>query len=65
MRGEIPKLSIAFLAYSGNPSERRAMINGEMLKQGDMLAPGLSLEEIAPDGVILGYKGYRFRRGVR
>jgi general secretion pathway protein B len=41
------------------------MINETMLRQGDSIAPGLRLEQITPDGVVLGYKGYRFQRGVR
>jgi general secretion pathway protein B len=62
---EIPSIAISFHAYSSNPKERRVMITGDMLVQGEALAPGLSLDEITPDGVILGYKGYRFHQGVR
>jgi general secretion pathway protein B len=62
---EIPGISISFHAYSSSPKDRHVMINGAMVGQGESLAPGLSLEEITPDGVILGYKGYRFHRGVR
>jgi general secretion pathway protein B len=62
---EIPGISISFHAYSSKPKDRHVMINGSMAGQGEILAPGLSLDEITPDGVILGYKGYRFRRGVR
>jgi hypothetical protein len=29
------------------------------------VVPGLELEEITPDGMIFGYKGYRFHRGVK
>jgi general secretion pathway protein B len=62
---EIPNISISFHAYSSNPRDRRVMINGAMSGQGELLAPGLSLEQITPDGVILDYKGYRFHQGVR
>jgi len=41
------------------------MINGNMAVQGELLAPGLSLEQITPDGVILDYKEFRFHQGVR
>jgi general secretion pathway protein B len=61
----IPNISISFHAYSSSPKDRHVMINGAMLGQGDLLAPGLSLDEVTPDGVILGYKGYRIHRGVR
>lgn len=62
---EIPNIAISFHAYSSNPRERRVMINGDMVVQGEPLAAGLSLEQITPDGVILGYKEYRFHQGVR
>jgi general secretion pathway protein B len=62
---EIPAITLSFHAYSSNPKERRVMINGNIVGQGEQLAPGLSVEQITPDGVILGYKGYRFQRGVR
>ena len=62
---DIPNIAISFHAYSNNPKERRVMINGDMVVQGELLAPGLILEQITPDGVILGFKGYRFHQGVR
>jgi general secretion pathway protein B len=65
IRQDIPSLSISFHFYSASPRERRVMIDDAMLRQGDSVAPGLRLEQITPDGVILGYKGYRFQRGVR
>jgi len=62
---EIPQMSISVHAYSGAPKERLLGINDRMLREGDYVAPGLLLEQITPDGVIMSYKGYRFRRGVR
>jgi len=65
LQSEIPPLTIAFHAYATRPADRRVMINGEMLRQGETLASGLRVDEITPDGVILGYKGFRFRHNVR
>ena len=62
---EIPVMSIALHAYAAAPGDRMVMINDRMLRQGDTLAAGLRLEQITPDGLILGYKGYRFFRSVR
>ena len=62
---EIPKMSISVHAYSGAPKERLVGINDRVLREGDYLVPGLILEQITLDGVIMSYKGYRFRRGVR
>jgi hypothetical protein len=36
-----------------------------MLREGDYVVPGLKLEQITPEGMILSYKGYSFRRGVK
>jgi general secretion pathway protein B len=65
IRQEIPNITISFHVYSSNPTERRVMINNELLRQGENLPPGLRVEQITPDGVIISYKGYRFQRGVR
>jgi general secretion pathway protein B len=65
IRREIPGIAIMFHAYSSAPGERRVMINGNMAKEGETLADGLGLQQITPDGVILVYKGYRFRHAVR
>ena len=62
---ELPALSISVHAYSSNVADRMVGINGHLLHEGDAVAPGLTLEQITPAGMILSYKGYIFRRGVR
>jgi general secretion pathway protein B len=62
---ELPPMTISFHAYSGNSRDRLVGINNRMLREGDDVAPGLKLEQITPEGMILGYKGYSFRRGVK
>lgn len=62
---EIPRLSISLHSYASNPRDRFVMINNTMLRQGEFLAPGLRLEQITLDGVIISYQGYRFHHGVR
>lgn len=59
IRQEIPSLTISLHGYSSDPAERMVMINGRLLREGDDLAAGLRLEQVTPDGAILGYKGYR------
>ena len=58
-------MTISVHAYSGNPGDRLVSINNRMLREGDSVAPGLRLEQITPDGMIFGYRGYSFRRGVK
>jgi general secretion pathway protein B len=62
---ELPAMSITVHAYSSRPAERLVGINDRLLHEGDDVAPGLKLEQITPEGMILSYKGYNFRRGVR
>jgi general secretion pathway protein B len=62
---DIPKLAILFHLYSRNPKERLVGINDRTLHEGDTVAPGLVVDEITPDGMVLSYKGYRFLHGTR
>lgn len=61
---ELAPMSISVHAYSDKAGERLVGINNRLLHEGAEVAPGLKLEQITPDGMILSYKGYRFRRGV-
>jgi len=62
---ELPAMTISVHAYSANSRDRMVSINNRMLREGADVAPGLKLEQITPDGMVFGYKGYRFRRGVK
>jgi general secretion pathway protein B len=65
LQQELPPMTISVHAYSGNPGDRLVGINNRMLREGDYVVPGLKLEQITPDGMVFGYKGYSFRRGVK
>ena len=65
IRDEMPKMTITVHAYSREPKDRLVGINDRVLHEGESPAPGLTLEQITPDGMIMSYKGYRFQRGVR
>jgi general secretion pathway protein B len=62
---ELPAMTISVHAYSGNPANRLVGINNRILREGEYVVPDLKLEQITPDGMIFGYKGYSFRRGVK
>jgi general secretion pathway protein B len=62
---ELPAMTISFHVYSGDSEKRLVGINNRMLREGEHVVPGLKLEQITPDGMIFGYKGYSFRRGVK
>jgi general secretion pathway protein B len=61
---ELPPMSISVHAYSAKAADRLVGINNRLLHEGAEVAPGLKLEQITPEGMVLSYKGYRFRRGV-
>ena len=65
LREEVSKITVSVHAYSNTPEKRLVGIGRRILHEGDYVMPGLKLEEITPDGMILGYKGYRVRRGVK
>ncbi len=65
IRQEIPEMQIQLHSYYSKSANSIVSINSRMMKEGESLAPGLKLEQITADGVILGYKGYRFRLGIR
>lgn len=61
----MPNIVITVHAYAPDPRERLAGINGRLLREGQEVAPGLKLEGITEEGVILNFRGRRFRRAVR
>ena len=58
---QIPALTIGGYIYSTNKADRSVLINKRLLRDGDEIAPGLTLERMTPSGMILNYKGYRYR----
>ncbi len=64
IRQELPEMAVALHAYSQKPRDRLVSINNTLLREGDTAAPGVRLEEITPEGMVLSYKGFRFHRGV-
>ncbi len=65
VRKTLPDFSIAAFLFSEDPSLRMVRINGRMLREGEDLSPGLRLEEITRDGVIMRLQDYRFSVPVR
>ncbi len=57
---EMPDISISGHIYSDSPSARMVNINGNIRREGDMLASDMKLIEITDSGVILSYKDFRF-----
>jgi general secretion pathway protein B len=64
VRQALPPMQILLHQYSPRPRNRFVTINNQTLQEGESVAPGLTLEQITPDGMVLSFMGYRFRRGV-
>lgn len=58
---EIPPLVIGGYLYSSNPADRTVLINNRLLREGSDVAPGLVLERLTQNGMVLSYRGYRYR----
>ena len=64
VRNSLPAFKVSGHAYSHDPALRVTRINDQILQEGHSLAPGLKVEEIIPDGVVMSYQGYRFEVGI-
>jgi general secretion pathway protein B len=64
IRQELANITVAVHMYSAKPADRFVGVNDRAVREGEELNPGLKLEKITYDGMILSYKGYRFRKGL-
>ncbi len=60
-RKNIPKLKIAVHVYAPEEAGRFVIVDRKKYWEGDDLAPGVFLEAIVPDGLVLAYDGQQFK----
>ena len=60
VRTQLPSLKVTGATHSSNPLYRMAIVNGQVLHEGDPAGPGLLLEKIEPGRTIWSFKGYRY-----
>ncbi len=58
-RAEFPAMTIEVHVWDSEPGRRFVMVNGHRYREGDTLAAGPRLDEIAQDGLVLDYRGSR------
>lgn len=58
---EPPKLSISGFANSDDTRARFAVIDNRIVREGEAFAPDLRLVQVGDDGVVVEYKGRRYR----
>lgn len=61
LQAKIPHLKFAGHTYSKKSSQRIIIINGKILREGDMIAPSTYLKEITWEGVTIESNSIRFR----
>ncbi|MCP4339438.1 MAG: general secretion pathway protein GspB [Desulfobulbaceae bacterium] len=61
MRAKLPALKFAGHTYSENPYQRMIIINGKILREGDMIDSNTRLAEINWEGVTIDFSGIRFQ----
>lgn len=61
VRSAIPRLVVGGAMYSESAANRMLIVNGQLFRENDELAPGLVLEQIALKSAVLRYRNYRFR----
>jgi general secretion pathway protein B len=65
LRKEVAEsVNVSGFSFSADNDEGMVIINDRVRRAGDEIATGMKLETILPDGIILNYKGYRFRTGM-
>ena len=58
-RRELPALSVGGAIWSETPASRFLIIDGQVMREGDAVAPGLVLERIAPKAAWLRWRDLR------
>jgi general secretion pathway protein B len=58
---EIPPVVFGGYMYSSNPADRLVLIDKVLRREGEQIAPGLTLERLLPKGAVMNYRGYRYR----
>ncbi|WP_429080892.1 GspB family T2SS assembly factor variant ExeB [Aeromonas bivalvium] len=57
LRQQVPRLAYGAHLYSSNPAKRSVVINGREVREGNEVAPGVLLQAIAQDYIVLGVGG--------
>ena len=63
LRRELPTLSFGGAMFSPTPANRMLIVNGQVFREGDKIAPELWLEQIKLKDAVLRYKGQRYSVG--
>ena len=60
IRSQLPALVVGGSVYSPSPASRIVILNGQVFREGDQPADGLSVEQIRLKSTVLAFRGVRF-----
>lgn len=60
VRRSLPALPIGGAMYSKNAADRMLIVGGQILREGDAIAPDLKLEQIRLKSAVFRFKAYRY-----
>jgi general secretion pathway protein B len=60
VRASLPPLAISGAVFSPTPSARMLFINGQVLREGQAVADGVTIERIGASASVLSARGARF-----
>jgi len=60
IRRQLPNVAVGGSMYSSKPADRILIINGQVLHEGDKVAPDLVLQQIRLKTALMNFKGYRY-----
>ena len=60
LRASIPQLALSGSVYSSNPRQRMLIVNGQVINEGGLAAPEVTLERIGPTSAVLSFRGTQF-----
>ena len=60
IRQQLPTLSVGGAMHSENAGSRMLILGGQLYREGEQPAPGLTLERIQLRSAVFAFKGYRY-----
>lgn len=60
IRRQLPAVNIGGAMYSPKAADRILIVNGQVLHEGDRIAPELTLQQIRVKSAVLSFKGHRY-----
>ena len=60
IRRQLPTINVGGSMYATKPADRILIVNGQVLHEGDRIAPDLVLQQIRVKGALLNFKGYPY-----